>query len=238
MTIINEEMNMDLIEQLRGMTEEIDFNHFLKKTFGGYTKKSVLDYLSMLRKQQQSTSETFYKNLQLLFHEKENLQNTIKKLQARLQKVESEYRNLTEAMQNYHPENKELTLSNMISLQNMVNTKEEEIKRIQHEKGLLESRQEQLEKTNLELIKKVELASNENSAQKEMLKTLKQELKKQYDISSDLSNQLEIERDENKFLKGKASETQVFQLAQKINDLTEQLALQSELIAIKNEEMA
>ena len=237
MSTMKDEMNMDLIEQLRGLTEEIDFNQFLNKKFGGYTKKSVLDYLSMLRKQQQSASDTFYKHLQMLFAEKENLQSTNKKLMAHMQKVESEYQNLSEVVKIYHSDNEELTLSNLVSLKNMVTAKEEELKKVQYDNRSLESKIEQLDQINQDLGKNAEQTAKENTSQKELIITLKQELKKHLDIITDLSAQLEVERDENKYLKGKISESEAAQLTQKINELTDQFALQSELIAIKNEEV-
>lgn len=232
----NNEITVDLIEQLRSMTEEVDFNQFLKKTFRGYTKDSVLEYLSVLRKQQQTASDTFYKNLQLLFNEKEELQNSNIRLQAHLQKIENEYQNLSDAMQIYHPENEELTLSNMISLQNLLKNKEEELTKNHHENQMLSSKLEHSVKTITELSKKIDQSANQIDAQKEVQKTLKQEIKKNNFKITELSNQLEIEREENRFLKEKQSETQVFQLIEKINSITEQLSLHSELLAVKNDE--
>ena len=45
---MNEEKN--IVEMIRDKSEEADLNQLLKSSFGGYTKKSVQEYLSRVRK--------------------------------------------------------------------------------------------------------------------------------------------------------------------------------------------
>jgi DNA repair exonuclease SbcCD ATPase subunit len=236
MTNTNNEFSMELIEQLRELTEEIDFNHFLKSSFGGYTKKSVLDYLSVLRKQQQTASETFYKNLQLLYAEKDELQNVNKKMQLRLQKLENDHQSLMDAVQLYHQENEELTISNLVSLKNQLNTNEGEMKKVKHEKSILESRLNHMETINEALKAEIKQSADEISAQKEFTKAIKQELKQKYNLIAELTNQLEVEREENKHLKARNNDSAVSQLKEKTNELMEQLTMQKELISAKTNE--
>jgi len=86
---------LDLVQLLRSKTEESDMKHFLKSSMGGYTKQSVLDYLAMLRKNQQTMAETFYENQQLLYVEKEKLRKDNEKLQIKLSELDTKYLDLT-----------------------------------------------------------------------------------------------------------------------------------------------
>jgi hypothetical protein len=47
---LNPKNDDGIIEHLRGKTEEVDLDQILKKSLGGYTKQSVLEYLGILRK--------------------------------------------------------------------------------------------------------------------------------------------------------------------------------------------
>lgn len=88
-------VELDFVELLRSKTEENDMKHFLKSTMGGYSKQSVLDYLAILRKNQQSMAETFYENQQLLYVEKEKLRKDNEKLQTKLSELDTKYLDLT-----------------------------------------------------------------------------------------------------------------------------------------------
>ena len=50
----NEEI--DFVQMLRSKTEESDLKQVLRSSIGGYTKQSVMDYLAIMRKNQQSVS--------------------------------------------------------------------------------------------------------------------------------------------------------------------------------------
>ena len=92
----NDEKN--IVDMIRDKSEEADLNQLLKGSFGGYTKKSVQEYLSIIRKQQQTTKDTFQKNLQTLFEEKESLRKSNESLIARNNKLSAEYDNLSESL--------------------------------------------------------------------------------------------------------------------------------------------
>lgn len=90
-------MGDESLSLLREKTEEADLNTFLKTTVGGYTKKSVLDYLAFIKKQQQDLREAFSSELQRIQGEKEELLRENDSLEAdlneameRIQKNEDE----------------------------------------------------------------------------------------------------------------------------------------------------
>ena len=66
-------MNDNLVKMLREKTEEADLDTILKTTFGGYSRKSVRDYISMMRQQQYDMQQSFSEELQLSQAERDRL---------------------------------------------------------------------------------------------------------------------------------------------------------------------
>ena len=106
----------NIVEALRSKTEDSDIKLYLKSTMGGYTKNSVLDYLNLLRKQQQSMTETFSRNQQLLHDEKEALKKANDALKTRLVQVESEYQELNQSLFLHDLESGEISAHDLVAL--------------------------------------------------------------------------------------------------------------------------
>ena len=66
-------MNDNLVKMLREKTEEADLDTILKTTFGGYSRKSVQEYISMMRQQQYDLQQSFAEELQMSQTERERL---------------------------------------------------------------------------------------------------------------------------------------------------------------------
>lgn len=230
----NEEINV--IGMIRDKSEEADLNNVLKNTFGGYTKKSVQEYCSIIRKQQQVSYETFQKNLHTLFEEKEGLKKNNEALVARYNKLAAEYDNLSESLKNIKLEDSEFSAKDVCSLKSKIVSFEEEVKILQGEKKSLEKKINQLDHTINELKVSLQHAKEETEAQKEMLKFEKQESKKQRDTVADISRQLNEEKNEVKFLKSTMTDGKFHELNSKVNELNEQLSAQTEVIAKQNSE--
>jgi chromosome segregation ATPase len=228
MNNINDEKN--IIEMIRDKSEEADLNKILKSSFGGYTKQSVQEYLSIIRKQQQATKETFQKNLQTLFEEKESLRKINESLIARNNKLSAEYDNLSESLKNIKLEESQYSAKDIMNLKSNIVTLEEEAKVLQGEKLSLEKKIKQLSQTIEDLTANLQRSKDETAAQKEMLKVERQETKKQRDIVADLSRQLEEEKLEVKYLKSTMTEGKFAELNSKINELHEQLINQTDII--------
>jgi len=162
--------------------DEADLDGVLKTTFGGYTKQSVQEYLSLIHKQQQTTKETFSKNLQNLFDEKEDLRKNNETLQARLNKLSSEYDNLAGSLKDIVLDDSEYSAQNVLELKNKIVSLEEQIKVTNRENYSLERKTEQLNNEIDELKSKLALSIKEYEAQKEMLKSERLELKRQRDV--------------------------------------------------------
>lgn len=230
-TIALKKEDMDFVEMLRTKTDEADIESQLKTCFGGgYSKESVLDYFAGVRKNQQMMSDTFKKNYQSLFEEKEKIRKANDNLQIRLSKVETEYNNLSDSMQTFSLENKEFTIQDIAELKNTIAAHEENIKIANNEKNLLEIKISQLENDKVELNIKLDQANTQIDAQREMILTEKRESKLQRDTVSNLSSELEGANDQVKYWKALQTEGKKAELTAKVAKLTEELATQAEIM--------
>lgn len=233
---MNDEINV--VEMLREKTEEANLNKYLKKTIGGYTKKSVIDYLNILRKQLQSSQETFSKNLEDLFIEKENLKKDNESLTIRYNKLYAEYEKLTESLKSINTDidEKDASAEDFVILKSNIVRLEEESKKWDREKYALERKIEQQQTSIDELVKELELSKQETKTKCELLKAERVESNKQREIVADLSCLLEAEKDEVEFLKKKLTEENFAKLNHNISQLTEELKNSTEAIEKLNAE--
>ncbi|WP_206458571.1 hypothetical protein [Anaerovorax sp. IOR16] len=226
--------DMSIIETLRSKTEEIDMDQYLKRIIGGYSKQSVLEYLNVLRKQQQTTAETFYRNLQAVYNEKEELNKENEAIQCRLNKIESEYKNLSESMIAIQHEDSDLTMQDILNLKKIIAALEEELKKSKVEKDSLENKMKHLNHTIEDLNEKRRQCEHEVTAAKEIIVSEKQESKELRDKVVALSLSIEDKLDEIKYLKALQTEGEVADLSIHIEELTNQLATQTEVMSNLN----
>lgn len=99
-------MTDNTVDDLRSITEEADLGTFLKPTVGGYTKKSVLEYLAYLKKQQQDAKDAYTEELSRLQAEKERLAQENKTLDDDLKEA---VERITKDEAELEQSNKELT---------------------------------------------------------------------------------------------------------------------------------
>lgn len=222
--------DINIVGMLREKNEDADLAHVLKGTVGGYTKKSVQEYLSILHKQQQTSKETFSRNLQTLFNEKESIRKNNETLLARLNKVEADYDNLFHSIKNLKIEDTKFNAQDYINLKSNIVSLEEQLKKTNGEKSSLERKINLLNNDIEDLNKRLIQSKQETEAQNELLKVERSESNKQRSIVSDLSRLLEEEKNEVKYLKAITTEGKVSQLNSTINRLTEQLSAQTEVI--------
>ena len=215
---------INIVEALRKKTEKDDIEQYLKGTIGGYTKSSVIEYLNLLSKQQQDAAGTFSRNQQALFEEKECLKKDNEELKTRLNLVESEYRNLSEAIHSQDMDEAGYSASDIMALKKNIAALEEvlgnskiEISRLQNQIKL------QSAQINEYSVKQIQ-SRQEILSLKEMHKTELAEARKQRNIVSQLSGTLEEKCDEIKFLKSLVSDGEIANLKWKISDLTQHLA--------------
>ena len=76
-------MSDTMVTMLREKTEEGDLNSILKTSFGGYTKRSVMEYLAFVRKQQQNLKDGYAQEVELLLSERGEMQGEIDAMKER-----------------------------------------------------------------------------------------------------------------------------------------------------------
>lgn len=225
---------INVIEMLRDKTEEADLEHLLKSKFGGYTKQSVKEYFSAIKKQQQTTKDTFAKNLQTLFEEKESLRKNNESLITRYNKLLAEHDNLSESLKNIKINNSEISAQDIFSFKANIVSLESELKKSQDEKRLLEKTNNQLNHNIQEMTNRLNHANEETRSQQEMLIAERRESQKQRDMIVDLSRQIDEDKSEIKYLKSTLSEGRYAELSSKVDELNEQLVTQTEVISKLN----
>ena len=90
-------MSDDFVGKLREITEEGDLDSILKSSFGGYTKKSVKEYLSFVKKQQQKTKDAYTDVLAQLQQERDAMEAETEALKAGQNAAAEELRQRMEA---------------------------------------------------------------------------------------------------------------------------------------------
>lgn len=76
-------MKDNLVEMLREKTEGANLDTILKTTFGGYSRKSVQEYIAMLRKHQNDMQQSFSEQLELAQTERDRLAGELADAKAR-----------------------------------------------------------------------------------------------------------------------------------------------------------
>lgn len=226
----------NIVEALRSKTEEADMNQYLKSSLGGYTKHSVIEYLNVLRKQNQTTADTFSYNQQALFDEKKSLIRDNETLKNRLTQIEAEYRNLTEMLRANKLDGGELSASDVLTLKNAAAALEGQLSRNLIEKSKLEKQADQQNNLIKDLSQKLEQHEQEKAALREMIKTEMLESKKQRNTVSQLSATIEERDNEIKMLIAVGYKEQIAELNGEVTELAEQLCAQTELMAKANNE--
>lgn len=81
-------MSDNLVKSLREKTEEADLDTILKTTLGGYSRKSVREYISMMRRQQYDLQSSFAEEKQMYQAERERLADELAEAVARAEAAE------------------------------------------------------------------------------------------------------------------------------------------------------
>lgn len=150
-------MSDNLVKTLREKTEEADLDTILKTTLGGYSRKSVREYISMLRRQQYDMQQSFSEELQLTQTERERLAFELDEANARAAAAEEALAQAKPLMEKAAGLEKDM---------------DEAVARIQADAALLEQQQAELQRVLSErdaLRAQLEERLAENSALKQEL---------------------------------------------------------------------
>lgn len=212
------------MDQMNPKTEEDDPEQFLVKSFGGYSKDSVSDFINRLKAQQKASAETFLKNMQFLYDEKDALKKTNDKLKSRLAKVEMDYENLSQATLLNKKEGTEFSVKDIVSLKGRIATLDDEMRQKDSEIRSLKNRLDHAGREIGELTTKLEQTEEEITVQKQFVLAERMETKKNMDMASEYMSRLEAEQDETKYLNSIIESGEAAKLKTKVAELTEQLS--------------
>lgn len=220
--MLTDKKDIDIVETLRLKSEEADMKQYLKSNINGYTKKSVHEYLSILRKQQQSMGDAFNQNQQVLFEEKESLKKDNEALKTRLSQVEAEYRVLTEEIRKMNQRENDFAPSDTKTSDEDMSALKEELNTLVDENNKLTGQTEHKEKIIGELTLKLEESDRERislsrkledqvEAHKNEKLQLEMQVRKKEDIIRDFSVKLEEScREESELLQMLEEESKKF----------------------------
>ena len=85
-------MSENVVDILREKTGEGDLDSILKSSIGGYTKRSVMEYLAFVKKQQQNLREAYTAEIERIQGEKDELLSEVNALQEREAHAEEAFR--------------------------------------------------------------------------------------------------------------------------------------------------
>ena len=225
----------DIVEKIREKTEEEDINSILKTAFiGGYSKKSVMEYLAETRKKQQSIKDTFNSNIQSVFEEKERLKSENETLSLRLEKSESDYKTLSEAINIYKLDDSEYTLNDVMTFKINIETLKKEKQDLESALVLKDQEIERLEFIAKEEEEKTDRAEREIDILNEQIILAKSETMDKAKKSSELSRALLEAKNEVKFLREVVSDGNISKLNDRINELVITSGKQGSIIKEKN----
>lgn len=225
-----------IVEELRTKTEQSDMSQFLKKSFGGYSKASVHEYLSVLRKQQQSMSETFSKNQQLLFEEKEKLRKENESLKRSLDVAVAEYDSFKRSIKINELADGEGKISDLPAFKKRIAVLEEELEKLGLERNLLLNKLTQKSKVYDELSARIEAFEEEKRGMTEMLRAEMLESKNQRFLVSTLNLDIEERDAEIEALRAHMSENEINKQNETISRLSVLLKEQNGLLSTYTEE--
>ena len=231
-------MSNEVVGMLREKTEETDLDRVLQTRMGGYTKKSVQEYLTQLRRQQQNATDAFNRERQTTLEEKEKLQSENEKLRGRLLKAEADYGTLSRTVAEYKAENGELRMEDVLKLRSSLDVMEkdmdEAVARIQGDEQKIGQLQYELDDSR----KAEQKAVQETAMYREMLASAHAEadgLRKTIAGQTITITQL---TNDAKFLREAISEGKMAALQQRVTDLLGNVEKLQQEIETKNQELA
>ena len=226
----------DLVGMLRQRTVEEELKQYLKSTMGGYTKKSVKDYIKMLRDQQIQYAETFNRNIQAVFEEKEALKKENEHLRLKNTQVSSDYQSLSESLKINGLEDVSSPEQELLMLRNGLSAAEAENRDLRNAERQFNARIERLEEQLSELDTDLKKAQQEKKSLSEILALEKKETNKQRELVASYTGIIEELQTEIRRFKQVLSDGEITKLRIKISELMANTALKDELIdRYKNE---
>ena len=143
-------MSDNLVKTLREKTEEANLDTILKTTLGGYSRKSVQEYISMLRKQLYDLQQAFSQELQQSQAERERLAWELNEANQRVAAAEETLARATPLMEKNTALEKDMDEA-VARIQSDAALLEQQAAELQQSRSQCEELQARLEKSEAEL---------------------------------------------------------------------------------------
>lgn len=230
---------LNIVGKLRQRTVEEDINDYLKSVLGGYSKKSVIEYVNHLRSQQIEYAETFNRHVQSILEEKEELKKENKRLLIKLSGKEADLSAVTEAVRTNGIESREDYSDDDIAvLKNHILSLEIENKELSDAKNVLEKELEAAKSSLQSAETTVKQHSQELRTRDDLIALDKVDIKKLRSTVSE--NAAFIEEQESKInqLSEMVSNGDAARLGIMVSELEENVDLKEKIIDRYQEELA
>ena len=230
-------MENEVVDFLRERAEEEDLNSVLKISMGRYTKKSVQDYVTQLKKEQQAVNKRFNDDIQKVLEEKEELKKELDRQKAMVIQSETQYRALAKSLEEFKSVEGEMTAEDILKMKRQITKLEDAISVLEAKNEAEVQRQEQL-RTQLEN-KEVELGISiqAHKVTSELLQVEKEKRLQSLKEVKEMSQNLTLAQNELTFLREQLSEGEVSRLKEQINTLSEELKTQEDILSQRKGEL-
>ena len=167
-------MNDNLVKTLREKTEEADLDTILKTTLGGYSRQSVREYISMMRRQQYDMQQSFAEETQLSQTERDRLARELAEAKACAAAAEEALENAKPLMEKAAGLEKDMDEAveriredeaRLEQLRQELEEQKAEVRRVQSERDALHARLEREEEKNKALQQELEKRAGEMAVQ-------------------------------------------------------------------------
>jgi len=219
---------------IRSRIEETALQDCLRASMGGYTKKSVQEYVSRLRRQQQLMGENFNLELKRMLDEKEQLVSENSLLSAKLDQTASQYRTLTETITACKVENTEYTLDDVIALKTALESSRNDCTAMQTQLSQKDQQIAQLSQSVLDHKAAGEHAAQETRTCQELLVTEKKDAAALKQTILKMQGRIDEQKAQIDYLSGIVSEGNVAELQASLDAMAKNASLQEELISRKD----
>lgn len=213
-------MANNVVDILREKNDEADLDQVLKTQMGGYTKKSVQDYVTQLKRQQHRTAEAFNRDMQALLDEKEQLIAANNKLKNRISKVLADYKTLYDSVASVKSGETSVSVNDVMQLRGRIRALEKDKQDLQNQVTSVEKQSEQKQHVIGDKNRTIEQQKQEIAMYQGMLAASRNDSDQLRQTVSEQAGQLETMHGELEFLKAVVSDGNVSKLNTQIDELT------------------
>gem|GEM_PF-2413225 len=229
--------NLEDTKEVSEAAELDDVDKKLKASVGGYTKKSVIQYLETIKKQHHSTENSLKLSVQTLFDEKEKLTEYCEKLKGKIDKHKNDNKVLADKVASQMVENMDSKIEDFSSYKSIIKALQHDVKELENK--LFKSTMENKSLEDKLVEKEKEISQKDQSSQllSEIIAETKKETEAEKEKSSELSVIVSQLKDEIVYFKEIVSAGKISELNIKIDELSAMVDVQNAIVEKRSQEI-